>query len=58
MKSQDSQGKKLEVTEAVMHALHGTDFVVDDFKFSVGDRIDPAVENLLNLYEQVCIIQI
>jgi hypothetical protein len=45
MKSQDSQREKLEVTKAVMHALHRPDFVVDAFEFPIGDRIDPTVED-------------
>jgi hypothetical protein len=28
-----------------MHALHGTDLVIDALYFSIGDGIDPAIEN-------------
>lgn len=45
MKSQDSQGEKFEVTQAIVHALHGTNFVVDALKLSIGNGIDPSVEN-------------
>ena len=35
----------MEVTKTIVHALHGTDLVVDAFEFSIGDAIDPSVEN-------------
>jgi len=35
----------MEVTKAIVHPLHGTDLVVDAFEFSIGDAIDPSIEN-------------
>ena len=35
----------MEVAKTIVHALHGSDLIVDAFEFSIGDAIDPSVEN-------------
>ena len=35
----------MKVPETIMDSLHGTDFVVDAFKFAVGDRVFCGVKD-------------
>jgi len=35
----------MEVTKAIVDALHGPDLVIDAFEFAIGDAVDPSVEN-------------